>query len=349
MKKKKRHTFYNPYGLNRYHFKWTGKEEDLLRKLYPDTFTRELEEYFGRSSAAIIAKARKLGVRKNWRKYDPFLDYNHKPWTKKEVKLLKKLYARYSNDELKQYFPKRTPDTIQRKANNLGLRKKYLHHFEKPKNYDAKLWLKQKELLKKLYPTTSNKELAVKLGRTKEAVDNMAWKMGLHKTGFKPTPRTGGNAELWSKKDDALLRKLYPTIWTKDLAAKLGRTDKAIIARAILLGVRKKPEFTRPPRPEDWVAEDIKKVRELWQQGYIKAQIAKIIGKTPASVAGQILRQVRDFGLQKRFEAKRWSKKDDGYLLKYYKKKSPQQLSVALRRTIHSIRARASFFNLTGK
>jgi len=174
IKKKTRHSFSNPYGLNRYHFEWTGKEEALLLKLYPDTFTRELEKYFGRSSVAIIAKARKLGIRKNWRKYDPSIPYDHKPWTKKEVRTLKKLYFKMRNEELAKYLPKRTPDTIQRKANNLGLRKKYIRHFEKPKNYDAKLWLKQKELLEKLYPTTSNENLAKKFGRSKASIANLA-------------------------------------------------------------------------------------------------------------------------------------------------------------------------------
>jgi hypothetical protein len=268
MKKKTRHSFHNPHGLNRYHYAWSQKEEDLLRKLYPDSLTPKLEKYFGRSSGSIIAKARKLGIKKSWRKHNPLLEYNRPIWTKKEIKLLKKLYHKYSNEQLVQYFPKRKKDSIGRRANMLGLKKKYLHHFERPKNSDAKLWLKQKELLKKLYPTTSNQELAKKIGRSKAAIANLAWKMGLHKEGYNPgINRTGGNVPLWSQKNDALLRKSYPTAWTKDLSIKLGRSEKAIIARAMMLGVRKKHEFTRFPRPEDWTTEEINKARQLWQQG----------------------------------------------------------------------------------
>ncbi|MHB9071251.1 MAG: terminase gpP N-terminus-related DNA-binding protein [Sedimentisphaerales bacterium] len=252
------------------------------------------------------------------------------------------------NEELAKYLPKRTPDTIQRKANNLGLKKKYIHHFKKAKNSDAKLWLKQKELLKKLYPTTSNEKLAKKFGRSKAAIANLAWKMGLHKEGYNPgINRTGGNARLWSKKEDALIRKLYPAAWTKDLAAKLNRTDKAVIARAIFLGVRKDPEkFTQPPTPQTWNADDIKKARELWLKGYSKAEIAKMIGKSPNSVAGQIQRQVRDFGLTKRYESRRWTKKEDDYLIRNFRKKPLESLSRILGRTIHSIRSRAGNFDL---
>jgi len=347
MKKKKRHSFYDPYGINRYHFKWSEREEDLLRKLYPDTFTPKLEEYFGRSAVSLIAKARKLHLRKKWRKYDPSLEYDHKPWTRKEVKLLRKLYAKLSNVELQKYLPKRTIETIGKKANLLGLTKRYLHHFEKPKNNDPDLWLKQKEQLKKLYSTMSNEDLAKKFGRSVAAITNQAWKMGLHKMGYKQTPRPGGNAKLWSKKDDALIRKLYPAAWTKDLAVKLNRTDKAVIARAILLGVKKDPEkFTQPPTPQTWVMEDIQKVRQLWMQGYVKEEIAKIIGKSLGSTTGQIQRQIRDFGLPKRYESRRWTKEEDGYLIKNFKNESLEKISEVLKRTIHSIRSRAKGYNL---
>lgn len=52
---------------------------------------------------------------------------------------------------------------------------------------------------------------------------------------------------LWTRKEDATLRRLYPTTRTKDLAAKLGRAVTATHQRAYALGLRKSPEYLASP------------------------------------------------------------------------------------------------------
>ena len=53
------------------------------------------------------------------------------------------------------------------------------------------------------------------------------------------------NVTPWSKREDALLRKHYPHVRGKDVAAMLKRRPSSVYARAQLLGVKKDPETIR--------------------------------------------------------------------------------------------------------
>lgn len=222
--------------LNRQGQPWSQQEEDLLRELYPSMFNFELAERFGRTSDAICTKAGQLRLKKNWRKYDSTTFKKGKLWSKKEINRLKKLYPILPISKLRGHFPKRSDGTITTTALSLGLKKNYIKQPHSP-NYN--LWRKQKDLLAKLYPTTDNKELAQLLGRTPCAIQAQATKMGLHKSLYVPGKQSGKGERLWTPKEDNLLRKLYPTTKTKDLAAQLDRTVDAVITRAGRLGVRK--------------------------------------------------------------------------------------------------------------
>jgi hypothetical protein len=334
--------------LHRHGKKWSTKEIALLRKLYPDRFTHELVERMGRSAAAIITKAGLLGIRKNWITYDPDRLHKCKLWTQKEIDRLTKLYPITPVQQLIPHFPRRTKASITKKATLLGLKKKYLRPHPQPTISELNLWREQKKRLIDLYPTMSNKKLSKKFGRSEEAIHAAARRFGLHKAGYKPRQRNG-DGRLWSQKEDAILKKLYPTAWTRDLAARLGRTKGSVFSRAGVLGLKKDPEkFTRPPHPNAWSHKDIKRLWQLWQEGHTITRIAEIIGKTHRSAAHQIARQKRDFGLPKRQEpGKPWSAKEDEYLIRYYNKKTYQKIADKLGRTRKAICMRVIVLKIT--
>ena len=333
--------------LHRYGKSWTQREENLLKKLYPGSFTHELVERLGRTAVAIRTKASELGIRKNWFNYNPDCVGNRKPWSDKERELLEKLYPTTPNDQLLKHFPKRNIENITGYANSLGLKKDYLNSFTPAIDYTKKLWHNQKDLLIELYPTTTNEELAKMFGRTKSAIDAQATKLGLHKPGYKPHKITKGR--LWSKEEDALIKKMYSSALTKDLAQKLNRTVKAVNSRAELLNIQKDPDkYIPPPAYHAWPDKDTQKLRKLWQQGYSRTKIAEILGKSYESIKYQIRKQIKDFGLMDRKDPHQWSKKEIAYLVKHYKTKTNRQISEFLERPIPSIIYKAGRLGLSG-
>lgn len=93
----------------------------------------------------------------------------------------------------------------------------------------------EKKLLRKLYPRTSNVDIAQKLGRTLEAVKYKARMLGLKKArGY----------FLWTDRDIELLKRQFgdTSIRVDDIAERLDRGIKAVRNKAIELGLkRRKP------------------------------------------------------------------------------------------------------------
>jgi len=233
MKKRKNVLEYRPWK------RWTQREEDLLRELYPVSFNHELEERFGRPARNIGAKAIRIGLKKGWIEYDSSQTHKNKPWSKKEINRLKKLFATLPNEQLLLHFPGRSIGSLKGKAVTLGLRK-------------------------------NNRNVG--------------------------------------------------------------------------------PSYVQlPAKLRIWSAKDIKKLRSLWQQGYNKIQISQMMGKTAASIDGQISKQIREFGLPKRIEYTPWSAEEDAYMIEHYKNTPSSQLSNILGRTINAIQRRARLLHLSSE
>lgn len=159
------------------------------------------------------------------------------------------------------------------------------------------------------------------------------------------------HGQRWTQKEEDLLQKLYPTTVAKDLAEQLDRTVGAVRAKIAHLKIRKIPPSGAPRQtPRPWSERDIKTLRKLWQQGKTGKEIAAILGKTRQSVAGQVQRQIRDFGLHKKFVwPKRWSKEEDEYLILNYHKTPRSRIVAALGRTVNAIEHRAACLNIHRK
>lgn len=56
-----------------------------------------------------------------------------------------------------------------------------------------------------------------------------------------------GMRDAWTDADHAALCRLYPVTATRDVAAQLGRTERAVYQRAEAYGIRKSPEYLASP------------------------------------------------------------------------------------------------------
>lgn len=104
-----------------------------------------------------------------------------KPWSTEEEKLLRELYPNVSEMNLKGKFPGRSLDSIQCKAQNLGLRR--------DKSGKGLLWSKDEEaLLQKLWEANTSREEVQKAfpNRTWHAIRLCANKKGIKKSVSKP-------------------------------------------------------------------------------------------------------------------------------------------------------------------
>ena len=96
--------------------------------------------------------------------------------------------------------------------------------------------IREENLLRKLFPDNSFREIANQIGRSAPAVSKKASKLGLRK------PRPYPN---WSKKELNLLKKLYPSRTAQELADKTGRSVQAVRMRIVKLGLKKRKQKTK--------------------------------------------------------------------------------------------------------
>src|SRR5690349_2159232 len=104
----------------------------------------------------------------------------------------------------------RTKNAVVARANKLGLLKRPHRH-----------WTKRELLtLKRMYYTAGPAATAKMLRRSKSSIYNTAVRTGLMH-----------EREVWSPREDALLRKYAPTMTAWELSAKVGWTKKQVLDR----------------------------------------------------------------------------------------------------------------------
>ena len=165
--------------------------------------------------------------------------------------------------------------------------------------------------------------IAKALSKTKTSV---ASQINLHRQDWELQKRL--EIRPWSKEEDAYILRYYRKKPSEEIVAALGRTTSAVRNRAM---------FLKTTKHDLWTAEEIKKLRQLWQNGCTKTEIAEILDKPWTTVQGQINLHIRAGKLQKRWELELWHKEETDYLIKHYKNTSTRQISVALGKKISSI------------
>jgi len=195
--------------------------------------------------------------------------HNWVSWSEDEVKLLKRLFPRGRAREIAEQTG-RALTAVRQKAYSMGI-----------KTMDCRLWSANEiELLKKLYPTEDTQDIADKLGRSYKAVINKASKIGLKTVGTAPVC-------VWSRQEEALLRKMHPDNSVPDIANQLGRTVSVVAGKAHRLGLRK----TKPA----WSKRELNLLKKLYPSRTAQ-QIADKIGRPVPATRLRIVK----LGLKKR-------------------------------------------------
>jgi len=178
-----------------------------------------------------------------------------RPWSKDEVKLLKRLFPRGRAREIAKRTG-RSLAAVRQKAYSMGI-----------KTRDCRLWpVSEVKLLKKLYPSENTQSIADRLGRSRISIKQKACNIGLKKAGTAPVC-------VWSRKEEALLMKMYPGSSIPDIANQLGRSVWSVARKAQKLGLRK----SKPV----WSEKELNLLKKLYPN------------KTAQQIADQIGRSVR--------------------------------------------------------
>jgi len=120
-----------------------------------------------------------------------------KPWSKEEIKLLRRIYPFSRGKQLDSYFPGRTHGSITQQALRLGIK------------HIASSWSDfEKSFLKRYYSKLPWESLCRNLNRSRETITAYACKLGLHRS------------RQW-KRTEPHKRKSRP-YWRKHFIKKLG-------------------------------------------------------------------------------------------------------------------------------
>lgn len=238
-------------------------------------------------------------------------------WTVRDIALLAKLYSTCNNRDLAARLG-RSEWAVVGKARDLGLTKDHGRGYRR-RSGESRPWsTEETNLLRMLYPTTPNEDIAEQIGRTRSAVHMKARQLGLRKI------------EFWSEWEDQCLRDAYHMCSYDELAQRLGRTLLAVKARAITLNLE--------PKVPQWTDDELCFLREVYATMDVDA-IAAELGRTQAAVA----KKAREMGLV-RF--RHWSHRQIQTLRELYPHCTARELADKLGRSFDSVRYKAAQLGL---
>lgn len=233
-------------------------------------------------------------------------------WTAHDVTILAELYPTCNNHELAVRLG-RSEWGVLGKARGLGLAKDYGRGYRRRPG-KGRAWSSQEtNLLRMLYPTTPNEDIAEQIGRTRNAVNMRARTLQLRKM------------EFWSEREDRYLRDAYQRCSYDELARRLGRTLLAVKARAITLKLE--------PKVAPWTKDEVRLLQKAYGTKDLSA-IAAELGRTRAAVA----KKAREMGLV-RF--RHWSSQEVRKLRELYRRCTARELADKLGRSFDSVRYKA--------
>ncbi len=179
-------------------------------------------------------------------------------------------------------------------------------------------------VLRELYADHSDRELALRLGRSEWAVRGKARSLGLvHQEN--PTHRAPRNSRPWSDTEVRLLTELYETTPYEEIADLIGRTRNAVHLKAEKLGLRKM----------DFWSEEGDRLLAEYHKSLPYDKVAELLGRTVAAV--KIRTITRALGAKK----PRWTEEEIRSLMQDYDHTASDTMSATLGRTRRALLERA--------
>lgn len=341
---------------------WTKRQIALLKRQYRKVPHETLAEELGRSVSSMVTKARMLGLGKKLR-----------PWNEKESEQLRALHRTVPMTEiarrlgrtvgsvigetrrlgLVQPHPpitKAMERTIMRKVGRVSMKEiaaeleigiKRVINVAEANGYttQGQWWQngfrpEEDAYIRKHYAIMPTTDIARHLGRLLIVVEKRARALGL------PKEQSYRSREvLWSPKEDALLRRLHPTMTIKEIAARLKRPVGGVSYRAYTLGLRRRPDGHRK-----WMAKEDAYIRKHYATTNYDT-IANHLKRTVNAVTGR----VQALGLTKeRPKVQRWTVEEDRILRKLFGTIPQWEIARKLNRKPGSVYARSGELGLSG-
>lgn len=313
--------------------RWTQAEIRRLKRLHPMTHNKDISKILGRTTASILSKAKKLGIKKDWEGgyRVPQPPQNENPWTKEEIKELRSMYLNSSNDEIAEKL-KRTRQAVQAKTRKLGLFREFKEHgLLRKTKCGANKWADGEiDILKELYPEKSKDYIAQKLGRTIKAVAVMARRLNLTSS----APRKNS----WTIEDDTFIKEHIAKWPIEKIAEKLNKTPITIQRRAWKKHFTSNLPTKHHTQQRFWTKQEIRQL-EYFLGKCSKEDIAAKFGRSLQSVNAK----AKHLGLKK---LPIWTTKNIAILKKYFPFETNVKVAKRISTNPVSVRLKAIEFGL---
>lgn len=284
---------------------WTEAEEQLLIRLAPTCYIREIAKILNRTEEAIMSKAKKMGIE--------YITLSRE-FTEEEKNYIREKWGMIPITEIARDL-KATRIMIQRQADLMNL--------PKLGNNPYKKWTeKQLMQLRKLATNKSIPELAKSFKTTTTGIESVAFKNHIKLIDGKIT---------WTEEDKQILKELAEIMTLGEIAAKMNRSSSSVRIQAERLGIKVKRHASI------WTEENTEELIEL-AKNHTLLEIVKIMKKTDIT----ILKKAKQLGIDiKKEETSEWSKEEVEKLILLSETKTLNELVLALGRTSSSIKKKA--------
>jgi len=211
-------------------------------------------------------------------------------WSESEINKLKQIYGDKDLREIQMFFPNRTLESIQHKANRLGLKKSEEFHkkiIDRLLNgaRKSRTWTEEeRNLLIKMYSNSTKKQLEKQLPKHKyTAIQAYAHSLGLHKTTEIKAIQSKMNIKTkkpwiarhkdnkWADNEIKVLKEKYPTKSMDILKKILNKSEGAIWRKAHILKVYKSKKYLKELRTKHIINASKALISEI---GWNKEEIA---------------------------------------------------------------------------
>jgi len=225
-------------------------------------------------------------------------------WRNDEERYLRRHYGKMPTEEIARALG-RSPTAIHSRSRLLGLK-----HRKPPRPWSAEDDWRLTELHDRGW---TPRRIAAELGRMKIEIVRRSNELGIYRS-----------MRHWTKREDALLRRLYGTEPYETIARRLGRSVTSVTGRVAQLGIA-------TPRAKNWSPEEILFLQESYGT-FPAEEIARTLGRSENAV----WQRASQFGLTVNI-AKEWTPQEEARLRDLYGTMGYEALAKELGRTRDSV------------
>lgn len=214
------------------HINWTDEEYVILKQYYPIGGASEcFKRIKTRSKQSIAVMANKLGLKSN-KHY----------WSETDTQKLKECYFKFGRNKCLSMFPDRPKSSVLSKIDDLGISLKKIRKFNE--------W--EIDFIKENYQILGVKEIADRLNRSEQTVNNKVLQLGL---------REKTKRESLSEKEIQFIKDNYQNLTIEELSMRLNKSLAQVRGTISRLGLAKQQAGVR------WSAEEIEILKSNYEKG----------------------------------------------------------------------------------